>query len=61
MTDRILTADIKAALRARYPAAEYALVFEVAEAVGMGAHRRADALVMSLWPSRGLTLQGYEI
>jgi hypothetical protein len=49
------------ALKERYPAPEYALFFEVAN--GVGAHRRryADALAMSLFPSRGLDLHGFEV
>lgn len=49
------------ALEKRYQPPEYALFFEVAN--GVGAHRRryADALAMSLFPSRGLDIHGIEI
>ncbi|NFV80017.1 hypothetical protein [Magnetospirillum aberrantis] len=55
------TADVKAALRRAYPAPEYAILFEVADATGARHSRFADAVAMSLWPSRGLTVDGFEI
>lgn len=55
------TAEIKIALRQRYAAPEWALLFEVGDATGARHTRFADALAMSLWPSRGLTLHGMEI
>lgn len=55
------SADVLAAMRLRYAAPEYALFEEVGNATGGGASRRADALVMGLWPSRGLDLHGFEI
>lgn len=55
-------ADLLDALRARYPRDSYALFRNIRNATGFqrGA-RYADALVMSLWPSRGLELIGFEI
>lgn len=55
------TANIKAALRRRYCAPEWAVLFEVGDATGARHTRFADAVAMSLWPSRGLTLHGFEI
>lgn len=49
------------ALRRRFKAPEYGILFEVANATGGRARRRADAIVMGLWPSRGLLLEGIEI
>ena len=56
-----MTDDLLYALEKRYQAPEYALFMEVAN--GVGAHRRryADALAMSLFPSRGLDIHGIEI
>lgn len=54
-------ADLRAALRLVHPAAEYALMFEVNEGTGMNLGRRADALLVSLWPSRGLEITVFEI
>lgn len=53
--------DVRAALRKKFAAPEYALFFEVGDATGGRARRWADALAMGLWPSRGLALQGFEI
>lgn len=59
---KLVTADhIRAAMLQRYPAQEYALLFEVADGTGAAARRYADAVIMSLWPSRGLEIHGVEI
>lgn len=59
-------AEIVELLRARYckdsgngPAA--VLIPQVRNAAGFDATRTADALVMNLWPSRGLHLEGFEV
>src|SRR5690349_16908111 len=49
------------ALRPYYPAREYALLPQVANGTGVGAFRHCDALALSLWPSRGLHLSGFEM
>jgi hypothetical protein len=54
------TGDIAAAMRKRYPSDAYALLFEVGNSTGFGCSRHADALAMSLWPSRGLNVLGFE-
>lgn len=48
-------------LRQRYPKPGWALLREVRNDAGHNANRSADAIAMSLWPSHGLTLQGFEI
>ncbi len=53
--------SIRALLRKRYTHPEWALCFEVANATGAGARRYADAVAMNLFPSRGLSLHGFEI
>lgn len=53
--------DIYAALRLRYCAPEWALMFEVANGTGSNIRRYADAVAMNLFPSRGLELHGFEI
>lgn len=55
------TADIKAILRERFCAPEWALMFEVGDATGTNQRRWADAVAMNMWPSRGLEIQGFEI
>lgn len=61
--ERLKTADVQAAMRKTWCAPEYALVWEVAPATGAahGRQRYADAMIMSLWPSRGQYLHGVEI
>ena len=49
------------ALRPRYPAQQYALFAQVANATGAIQSRHCDALALSLWPSRGLHLSGFEM
>jgi hypothetical protein len=55
------TPDIKAALRARFCAPEWALFFEVADATGAHQRRWADAVAINLFPSRGLEIHGFEL
>lgn len=55
------TSEVKAALRGYYKSPEYALMFEVASTTGAMRARRADAIAMNLWPSRGLLIEGIEI
>lgn len=49
------------ALKDRYPKNAYALLEQVGNATGYGTSRHIDAIAMSLWPSRGLYLEGIEI
>lgn len=58
---KMQTYEIKAALAEKYKAPEYALLFEVGDGTGGNKSRYADAVAMSLWPSRGLHLIGFEI
>lgn len=57
----VTAADIQRAITARFPQKEFAVMFEVANSTGSNISRYADAIVMSLWPSRGLELTGIEI
>ncbi len=54
-------ADVLAALRERYPPAAWAFLTDVANGTGARANRFADAIAMSLWPSRGLEIVGIEV
>lgn len=44
----------------RFPYPEYMLLTEVHDKAGFSARRRADAIAMGLWPSRGLHIHGFE-
>jgi hypothetical protein len=57
LTSRIIFSAIEAA----HPAPEWACIGEVGNATGFGCKRHADAIAMSLWPSRGLIIRGFEI
>ncbi len=54
-------AEMRAALARRFAAPAYGILFEVPDATGGQHSRIADAIAMSLWPSRGLELNGIEI
>ena len=45
----------------RYQAPEWAFLQHVADATGWKKGRTLDAVAMSLWPSRGLELHGFEV
>lgn len=53
--------SIEAILAKAHSAPEWACFFEVSNTTGFAATRRADAVAMALWPSRGLTIRGFEI
>jgi len=52
---------LKEALRKRCNPPEWAIFFEVANGPGATFRRYADAVAMSLFPSRGLEVHGFEI
>lgn len=54
-------ATLTVALKNRYAGSAFAFLPQVANGTGGNKSRTADALVMSLWPSRGLDLIGFEI
>lgn len=49
------------ALRARYDSREWVVAWEVADATGSAARRRADAVAVGLWPSRGMEIHVLEL
>jgi hypothetical protein len=59
---KLTTSDaVVALLRQRYAAPAWAFFENVADGTGGAANRYADGLAMSLWPSRGLTIEGFEV
>lgn len=60
-TKAVTASDICMGLRKRYCAPEWALFLNVANGTGMAGYRYADAIGMSLFPSRGLELHGFEV
>lgn len=61
MGTKVDAGAVMAALAKRYRAPEFALFEQVGNGTGFAANRWADAVAMSLWPSRGLDLYGFEI
>lgn len=53
--------DLFMALRVLYPEREYALLPQVSNGTGAHSRRHADAIALSLWPSRGILLHGFEM
>lgn len=52
---------LRQALRKEYPLPQYAVLYEVANGMSATFNGYADAIVMSLFPSRGLDVHGFEI
>lgn len=57
----VSSGDLRDALRLRYAMPEWAMFCEVASGTGANAGRYADAVVMNMYPSRGLAVHGFEI
>lgn len=60
-TRLVSSRDIIAALARRFAAPEFVLLEQVRNGAGAHAERTADAIAMSVWPSRGLEIHGFEI
>lgn len=58
---RLTASDIRRGMSSRWTAPEWAIMWEVGNSTGLAGNRYADAVMMSLWPSRGLELHGVEI
>jgi hypothetical protein len=52
--------SIQDLLKAKYPAGEAVVCFEVPNGTGSNKSRSADAIAINLWPSRGLAIEGFE-
>jgi len=54
-------ASLSALIAQIYSAPEWAVFYEVSNGTGANAVRRADAVALGVWPSRGHSLIGFEI
>lgn len=54
------SSNIRRLMERKFCQPEWALFHEVGEATGVG-QRRADAVAVNLWESRGLTIHGFEV
>jgi len=61
MDKKFTSSDIEDLLRNRFAPPAWAFLPQVRSATGFGNSRTADAIAMSLWPSRGLGITGFEI
>lgn len=57
----LTTQEVIERLGRMYPSPQYGFLTQVRSGTGYYAARTADALAMSLWPSRGLHLYGFEV
>lgn len=51
---------LRALINHAYPSPEWAVFFEVCDTTGFASSRRADAIALGVWPSRGNTIVGFE-
>lgn len=57
----LLTTEIMRRLKVRFSPPAWAFVQQVSDSTGGARTRTADAIAMSIWPSRGLELNGFEV
>ena len=57
----LMRASLEGLIAKRYPSPEWAVFYEVANATGWAGRRRADAVALGVWPSRGHALLGFEV
>ena len=60
MMSSYTTRSLEGLIAQAYPSPEWAVFFEVHNQTGFGASRRADAIALGIWPSRGQSLIGFE-
>ncbi|NQZ76752.1 MAG: hypothetical protein HRT61_11740 [Ekhidna sp.] len=62
MPDNKFTAsDVQAGIFAKHSGPEWVTFSEVANSTGTNVRRRADAICMNIWPSKGYVIHGFEI
>lgn len=63
MAKRINATELYKRIRSAHPESggEWIVCNEVCEKTGASGGRRADAIAMNMWPSRGLAIHGFEI
>jgi hypothetical protein len=57
----ITATDINRAIKAKYSGAEWRVWFEVSQGTGANSGRRADAVVLNIWPSKKYQLHVFEV
>ncbi|KII16295.1 hypothetical protein [Phaeobacter sp. S60] len=61
MAEKTTSKDVLTAIFARHKGPEWVRFAEVADGTGAHARRRADAVCMNIWPSKGYAIHGFEI
>lgn len=61
MAEKKTSNDVLKAIFARHEGPEWVRFAEVADGTGAYARRRADAVCMNIWPSKGYAIHGFEI
>lgn len=57
----VKASDINAAIKAKYSDEQWRVWFEVSQSTGAQSGRRADAVVMNIWPSKAYQLHVFEV
>lgn len=53
--------DVNRAIKAKYSGPEWRVWFEVSQSTGSFSGRRADAIALNIWPSKGFQLNVFEV
>ena len=61
MADNITAHDINRAIEAKYSDEQWRTWFEVSASTGYNSGRRADAVVMNIWPSKDYQMHVFEV
>ena len=57
----VTASDINQAIKGKYSGPEWRVWFEVSRSTGYNSGRRADAVVMNIWPSKGFQINVFEV
>lgn len=57
----ITASDVNAAIKRKYSGEQWRVWFEVSQSTGYDSGRRADAVVMNIWPSKDYQLHVFEV
>ncbi|WP_420584886.1 hypothetical protein [Ruegeria sp.] len=61
MTATVTASDVNRAIKAKYSDQQWRVWFEVSQGTGHHPGRRADAVVMNIWPSKAYQLHVFEV
>lgn len=61
MAESIKASDINAAIKTKFSGDQWRVWFEVSQSTGAYSGRRADAVAMNIWPSKGFQINVFEV